>query len=156
MKLDEIKVDWDLIRTRDPIFKELWVAVPRGTLWQKDIKAIWTFKSAQDAQQALRSPVAGHVQDVIAGDDLVSMTTMNNVHVIMSITSSEYSQLRGYCRDMGIDLPIPLLAVSITESSARKAGEAALSKLNLGSMLWVYKTWALDSSIFSYTEDELE
>lgn len=152
MKLSEIRKNGSLIVRGSELFKHLYVAMPRG---QSGVKAVWVFKTLQQAQGAVNSPMGERVIDFFSGDYLVPMTTSNGVHILVVISYDDYQTMRAYCEKMHIPAPIPILAVSVTEASAMQAAIIALNKLNLGTMLHVHEMPYLDASVFDLDEDDL-
>lgn len=153
MKLSEIRRTRDLILRRDPLFEHLYVAMPRGHAGS--VKAVWVFKTLQQAQAAVDSPVGERVLDFFSGDYLVPMTTPNGIHILVAVNYNAYQTLRAYCEKTFISLPLPILAVSVTESSALKAAAVAIDKLALGLMSHLDKVPYLDAAVFDLDEDDL-
>ena len=122
------------------ILVDRFIAVPRATLWQKDISGIWRFRTRQEAEDNLDNPsLLAHGRD--GHTTMVVTTTMNGLHLLMRVRAEEARFFH---------LPhFRVLAYTPTLKSAQEVGHANMAKLmaqfpntNLFTGgIWAYKTW---------------
>lgn len=154
MKLDEIRIDFKTIREPAGLFYNTFVAVPRGALWQKDLKALWVFKTLADAEKAINSPARPRIQDLLGGYFL-PIRAVNGVCALIVVTDAGLKDLNAAKKLLSTEGP-PILAIAPTEKSARAAGVKAPIDMKLVSGIWVYKSWNMDRSIFDLEEEDIE
>lgn len=145
MKLSEIK------NPKASVGLEGWIAVPRGSFWQKDILNCWAFDTSAEMHTAINSDNAYRELDRSAGGYLVPIETLNNIHLIILMTSKGFHDTKSIEKET--DKPFHVLAFSISEKSCRAAAEKAIASYGLEGVndFWCYKTWNSDPAYF---EDE--
>jgi len=131
MKLQEITdVDLD--------FKS-YIAVARGSLWQRDIKNAWAFPDEAAARVAAQTEYAR--MQTLDGSYLPIYVTANGVTVMLNLVSRVFKTLpKGFT----------IYGYGITQKSALAA--AAKFQENLPNVekhgVWAYQTWNGDISKF--------
>lgn len=122
------------------ILVDRFIAVPRATMWQKDIWGIWRFRTRQEAEDNLdNTSLVGLGRD--GAGTVVVTTTMNGLHLLMRVDASAAKLF---------DLPyFKVLAYTPTLKSAQEVGHANIAKLmaqfpntnHFTGGIWAYKTW---------------
>ncbi len=157
MLISEIVINGELIRKpKTQMFPHTWVAVPRGTLWQRDLHGLWLFKTLEEAQTAATKPAARHVLDQLGNCYLVPVKARNKTCALMAIRDHAYGDLRNWSREYLGTPELPVMAIALTESSAWKAATEAASKIEVGFQMWVYRSWNMDPSVFDIDPEEIE
>lgn len=132
-----------------------WIAVPRGSIWQKDIKGCWVFDTDAEAYVASHSAKARR----IVGKSLGYMwqgVTLNNVPLMLHLNSEGFEALR--------DIRYQIYAYGISEKSCRAAARKVMDEHGIeyktdwdrGDSIWCYKTWNGDASYFDGGDPEDE
>lgn len=154
MKLNEIVINFQSFRQPAGLLDSYFISVPKGTLWQKDLKGVWRFKTQDAAEKALFSPAGRHMRDNYAAADHYPIYKVygKQEFLLLQIESLAY-----------YDIPkwFTVLAYGPTEKSTRAAAEKAVASIKQESDIdfkevWVYKTYNLDTTIFDTPEDEME
>jgi hypothetical protein len=136
----------DLLETHvGNILVDRFIAVPRATIWQRDIHGIWRFRTRQEAEDNVDNPELLRDSRIGSGrgEDgrAVAVTTMNGLHLLMHVSASAANVF---------DLPhFRVLAYTPTLKSAQEVGLANMAKLMaqfpdanyFTSSVWAYKTW---------------
>lgn len=149
MKVFEL-LDW-----RESLDMQGWIAVPRASLWQKEIVNVWVFPSHEAAQDAANSSAGAKVVDKLSGGYLVPITTLNNVELLMGVTDKGFHEMKEATE-------FHVYAYSVTEKSCRTAAEKAMDAHGIsrvhgyarGDAIWCYKTYNSDPSYFDQEFDE--
>jgi hypothetical protein len=150
MKVFEL-LDW-----REALDMQGWIAVPRGSLWQKEIVNIWVFPSHEAAQDAAwSSAMAPRVISKLNGGYLAPITTLNNVELLVAVTDKGFHEMKDFPK-------FHVYAYSVTEKSCRAAAEKAMNEHGItlghsfdrGDNIWCYKTYNSDPDFFSQEDDE--
>lgn len=133
------------------ILPHLWISVPRGTIWQKEINALWVFKTFEMAQLVSWSKEARQLMaDRYTSSTLVPVTSANGVNALVAINSGAARDL-GYAPESVGAVGLPILAISVNEKSARALGRKAFENIGAADP-WVYKTWNSDTDDFKRKE----
>lgn len=154
MLLQELTFTWDDVsKRRSTMVPHLYIAVPKSTIWQKDINGVWVFKTLEEADAAASGPVGSAVLDVMASSYLVPIKTPHGTCAVIALNGWVYKDVSAQAKEFMCDR-LPILALSISESSARKMATQYLQDIGKDTPLWVYKTWNNDPSIFSKTDED--
>jgi hypothetical protein len=134
-----------------------WIAVPRGSLWQKDIKNCWAFPDQDSMHTAIYSEAGQELIDKLNGGYLMPVETLNGVWLILAMSEKTYHDIKDYEKENGTAFHV--YAYSISEKSCRAAALKAMQQYGIkhdtnfarGDNVWCYMTWNSD---ISYFEDD--
>lgn len=133
MKLSEIKGN------KEQLDLPLFIAVPRGTLWQKAISNCWVFDRYDDAVVAAFSEKAQELVVKTDGRYLPYYRIPGGAGVLLMIKDEDYQALPS---------GFQVLAVGPSEKSCRAAAE----KRHNGP-IWCYRTWNSNPDFFKDDEE---
>ena len=140
MKLAEI------IDSRDQLDLSMFIAVPKGTLWQKDIHNCWVFDTYAEAEKATQSSKARELLDKTSSSYLPVFKTGNGFGVVLLIPHDAFTALTSS--------RFEVLAVGPSEKSVRLAAAKVLDARGVHNYtLWCYKTYNSDPAFFKDDEE---
>jgi hypothetical protein len=146
---------FEILGWRDPLDMQGFIAVPRGSIWQKNIQNVWVFPSHEAAQDAANSAQGSKVVDKLLGGYLVPITTLTNIPLLMAVTDAGFHEMK--------EAPeFHVYAYSISEKSCRAAAIKAMEDHGVsldhgyahGDNIWCYKTYNSDPAYFDQEDDE--
>ena len=136
------------ITDRHPLALPGYIAVAKGSLWQKDINNCWVFDTIEEAQRVALTEPARKILDKSSGAYLVPIKTLNDVPLLLQVSDAGYRAMKDFN-----NFKFYVLAFSVSEKSCKAAAEKAIDRLNLGISYWCYKTWNSDPAYF-YEDEE--
>jgi hypothetical protein len=113
------------------------IAVPQGTLWQKDIKNCWVFLTMAAAQEAAHSDRA---HELLEGDYLPIYVAGNGLIIMLQLSPSVWRALPSNFQ---------IFAGGFSHEACVSAGAQYLKQKGIGAMMWCYKTWNSNPDYFT-------